>query len=129
MKADLLNIIWVGLGGFIGSVSRYGTAILFKQFGSAAFPFSTFTVNVLGSMILGFLVESILNIRTIHPGFTLFMTVGVCGGFTTFSTFTYENVMLIRDGQYILALIYALSSFFGAILAFIAGISIAKFTI
>jgi CrcB protein len=129
LKADLLNIIWLGLGGFIGSVSRYGTAILFKQFGSAAFPLSTFTVNVLGSLILGFLVESILNIRTIHPGFALFMTVGVCGGFTTFSTFTYENVMLIRDGQYILALIYALSSFFGAILAFIAGISIAKFTI
>lgn len=127
MSESFTNILWVGFGGFIGSVARYGTSKLFQYFELTTFPYSTLTVNILGSLLLGFLTETFFNLRTVNPGFALFLTVGVCGGFTTFSTFTFENIMLLRDGQYLIALFYTLSSFVAGLLAFVIGISIAKY--
>lgn len=89
----------VGVGGFLGAVARYWLAGAVQRLAGSAFPWGTFAVNVSGSFLLGLLVT--LSLERVPLGLTprLLLTVGFCGGFTTMSTFSYETVMLLRDGS------------------------------
>jgi CrcB protein len=89
----------VGLGGFIGSVARYWVSGLVQGITGPTFPFGTLAVNVLGSFMLGLVLSLSLERGLIAPDLRLLLTVGVCGGFTTMSTFSYETVELMRDGE------------------------------
>lgn len=119
-------MLWVGFGGFIGSAARYGVTRLFHIYDATSFPYSTLSVNILGSFFLGFLSEYFLEMKGINQGFALFITVGICGGFTTFSSFSLENIQLLRSGQYLPALTYIIISIVGSLIFFIAGMKIAS---
>jgi CrcB protein len=93
------TFILVGIGGLIGSVLRYAAAIFFARFSSSSFPFGTLVVNVSGCLIIGFLFSLSERGNVISPEWRILLTTGFCGGFTTFSTFSYESIRLIQDGE------------------------------
>lgn len=99
------NILWVGLGGFAGSILRYGVGAgiaAVTHSSSPRFPIATFAVNVLGSFLIGLLLRYVEQGSAPH----LLSVVGFCGGFTTFSTFSLESVRLLREGHTSTALLY-----------------------
>lgn len=111
------QLLLVGLGGFIGSIGRYLVARLNLTCHFLSIPMGTLTVNVIGSFIIGFLVGISAKTDLISNDLRLFLMVGFCGGFTTFSSFTNENLMMIQNGQLLSVLLYTAGSIF---LGFIA---------
>lgn len=105
----MLNCIFVGIGGFIGSVLRYLVGLLPMQ-PSNGFPVKTLIINVLGSFALGLVAAAAAKNSAIDPKVVLMLKVGVCGGFTTFSTFAYEAQNLMQGGSTGLALVYVILS-------------------
>lgn len=105
----MLNCIFVGIGGFIGSVLRYLAGLLPIE-PSNGFPVKTLAVNILGSFALGLIAAFAAKSSSLDPKIVLMLKVGVCGGFTTFSTFAYETQSLMQNGSTWLALSYALLS-------------------
>ncbi|MFA6234207.1 MAG: fluoride efflux transporter CrcB, partial [Bacteroidota bacterium] len=93
----------VAVGGGAGAVLRYGVAGVVQQWTGEDFPYGTLVVNVLGSLLLGFIVQVAEMKAGPGPWMKLFLTVGLCGGFTTFSTFSLESFRLLQDGSYLLA--------------------------
>lgn len=119
------QILLVGIGGFTGSILRYLTYLWIDKRFIGVFPLSTFLVNVLGSLILGFIVGLFVK-SNISPDLRLFLGVGVCGSFTTFSTFAMENVSLIGQKDILTSVVYTLASLaLGMLMAF-AGYWIGK---
>ena len=107
----LKEVLLIGLGGFIGSVARYYISKMNLSVDLFSIPFGTLLVNVLGSLILGFLTGIVVKSPILTVEWRLFLMVGICGGFTTFSTFTNENLMLIHNGQFLSAALYTVSGF------------------
>ena len=105
----MLNCIFVGIGGFVGSVMRYLVGLLPIQ-PSDGFPLKTLIINILGSFLLGLIAAAAAKNASIDPKMVLMLKVGVCGGFTTFSTFAYEAQGLMQNGQIWLAFTYVLLS-------------------
>ncbi|PLX17820.1 MAG: fluoride efflux transporter CrcB [Marinilabiliales bacterium] len=108
------TILLIGSGGFVGSVARYYISKVIQDSSLTSFPTGTLSINVIGSLIIGFFLGLALK----HPSFTvewrMILMVGFCGGFTTFSTFTSENLKLIQDGQFFYVFLYTgLSVFLG----------------
>lgn len=90
------NILLVGLGGMVGSVLRYLISQFIKQ---ESFPYATFTINIVGSLLIGL----IMGFASKHDGFVnwrLFLATGICGGFTTYSAFAWENFQLLNQERY-----------------------------
>lgn len=112
--------IIVGIGGFIGTVFRYLIGLLpFKL--NSSFPIKTLVINVVGAFAIGFITTLVAKDKSINPQIALMLKVGICGGFTTFSTFAYETTELIQNGNTILALGYVCASIIlGVIAIFIA---------
>lgn len=118
------TILLVGFGGFIGSVARYFISKLNIYFVFLAIPFGTLTVNVLGSFLIGFLTGISDKSVILSADLRLLLMVGICGGFTTFSTFTNENLMLLHNGQILSLFLYTgLSIFLGFIAVYLGYIS------
>jgi CrcB protein len=97
----MLNILYIGLGGFIGAVSRY---LLSRYINNLlpAFPFGTLAVNILGSFVLGFIIYSVSLGRNVSPEMRDFIIIGILGGFTTMSAFAYESFRLMELSQMML---------------------------
>lgn len=96
------NLLLVGAGGMIGSMARYLTGVAIKH---DSFPFATLTVNLLGSFLIGCVMG--MAGRMEEPGnWRLFLATGVCGGFTTFSAFAWENLQLLEQQRYPSFIIY-----------------------
>ncbi len=102
-------IMLVGIGGFAGSVARYGVKIITDRYLPVSFPFATFFINISGAFIIGLLYGMLLR-NQVSDGAWLIMATGFCGAFTTFSTFALENNMLIADKQTATAFVYTLLS-------------------
>ena len=117
----MLNIIAVFLGGGIGSLFRYFVNILFTKYDGANLPFATLFVNITGSFILGILFVFFMQKTNLHPAWRLALSVGFCGGLTTFSTFSVEAFELLKNSQFLIACIYILASVSICILAAAAG--------
>jgi len=114
------TVFLIGSGGFIGSVARYYVSRLNLTLSFHSIPVGTLLVNVLGSLIIGLLMGLSERSAVITSDARLFLMVGICGGFTTFSSFTLENLTLLHNGQIIQLLIYTASSLlfgFGAVFA------------
>ncbi len=116
----LKNILLVGLGGFIGSIARYFVSKLNLSIDFYAIPIGTLTVNVIGSYVIGFLTGISEKSTILTTELRLLLMVGICGGFTTFSSFTNENLTLMHNGQIISILLYtALSIFLGFLFVYL----------
>lgn len=112
------QLLCVGLGGALGSIARYllGGAIL-HRFPDLKFPLGTFTVNILGCLLIGVLAGLAEKRGILSPEARLFLITGICGGFTTFSAFAQENVFLLRRAESPTALLYIAASVFIGLLA------------
>lgn len=97
----MVNILYIGIGGFIGAVSRY---LLSRYINNLlpAFPFGTLAVNILGSFVLGFIIYSVSLGRNVSPEMRDFIIIGILGGFTTMSAFAYESFRLMELNQLML---------------------------
>jgi CrcB protein len=104
------NVLLVGVGGFFGSVARYLVAVLFANQFSSVFPFATLTVNVVGCFLIGIIFALSDRGNILSPEWRVLLTTGFCGGFTTFSTFSYESLRLLQDGEYLYVGAYVLAS-------------------
>lgn len=122
-----MRIFWaVAVGAAAGGVSRYYLSVAVQQRLGATFPWGTLVINVTGSLLLGFLMRYALATPTVSAEMRLLLTTGFCGGYTTFSTFSYETAMLLEDGQYERAAAYALASVLVALLATFCGFILAR---
>ena len=108
------TLLFIGTGGFLGSISRFLASRLVQNNFQSAFPFGTFFVNITGCLLIGFIYGLSDRSSLLTPGWKMFLTVGFCGGFTTFSTFANENLALLRDGEFFYFMTYTgLSIFLG----------------
>ena len=105
----MLNILAVGAGGFIGAICRYLIGLIHIS-ESFVFPIKTFCINIIGCIAIGIIAVSISKNMEVSPQMLLFLKVGLCGGFTTFSTFALETSDLMKAGHTGEALLYVLLS-------------------
>ena len=115
------NILLVGMGGFVGSVARYFLSKLNLYFDFFAIPVGTLSVNIIGSFVIGLLTGIAEKSTILTTDLRLLLMVGICGGFTTFSTFTNENLMLMHNGQFLSIFLYTGLSIFLGFLAVYLG--------
>jgi CrcB protein len=121
-------LLYLAAGGVLGTLARHGLAGWVHSWAGTAMPWGTLAVNVLGSFALGFLVR-LTEATTLAPDMRAFLTVGLCGAFTTFSTLSFETVMLMQGGQWTRALLYAGGSFVLGIAGLAAGLSLAVLSV
>lgn len=116
----MIKILIIGLGGFLGSISRYGLNHLLDKRWEILFPYGTFTVNMLGCLLLGVIYGLMQRGNVLSEEWRLFLAIGFCGSFTTYSTFAYENFLMLRDSALISMLIYTgLSIFIGIVVVYL----------
>lgn len=120
------NLILVFIGGGFGSVLRY---IIGKWLNNSenGIPYGTFAANILGSLLIGFILGYAAKNEAISQNHTLLLATGFCGGFTTFSTFAYENHVFLKSGDFMNFALYTIASFVIGFIAVFAGMYLVKF--
>lgn len=117
-------LLIIGTGGFLGSIARFLLARCIQQHVLSPFPYGTFWVNILGSFLIGLFYGISERNGFMSNELRLFLTVGFCGGFTTFSTFANENLSLLRDGAFFYFAAYAgLSLFLGLVAVYLGSLT------
>jgi fluoride exporter len=120
------EVLLLGAGGFIGTIMRYSIQQLVHRHLLVVFPLGTFIINITGCLLIGILY-GIANRHTwLTPEWRLFLITGLCGGYTTFSAFSYEGLELLRQGNYGYFSMYAILSVVLGILATTAGFALIK---
>jgi len=120
-------MLWyIAAGSALGGVSRYLVGGLAQRILDTTFPAGTLVVNLSGSFLLGLFLRYALETATLTPELRAFLTIGFCGGYTTFSTFSYETVALLEDGEWTRATLYAALSVFLALGATLLGFMVAR---
>lgn len=122
----LKTLIFIGAGGFVGSIARYLLSQIIQQNATSSFPWGTLVVNVVGSLLIGLFYGLSERGAIGSSEVRLFLTVGLCGGFTTFSTFSNENLALLRDGQFSFFAMYAFASVALGLVAVLGGFALTK---
>lgn len=120
------NIVLVGLGGSVGSIARYLIQRWVNTFYVYSFPLATFLINLSGCLLIGILYALAEKSNVLTPATRLLLITGFCGGFTTFSTFAFENTDLLRTGNHLIFALYAGGSLLLGILAVFIGSAIIK---
>ncbi len=115
-----MTILYIALAGAAGTLARFGTERVVP--GRSA----TLVVNLVGSLILGFVVHYATRSSAVAPEVRSALTIGFCGGFTTMSTFSYESLALLAQGQYARAAIYMGATIIGCLTAVFAGMALAE---
>lgn len=116
----------VAFGSALGGVARWMIGSWIQLRAGLAFPWGTFAVNGTGALALGFLVRFALATPAIGPEMRLLLTTGFCGGYTTFSTFSYETAVLLEQGEYGRAATYAVASVLVSLVAMFIGFGMAR---
>jgi len=124
---SMITYLSVAIGGALGAVARYGLGIWISNKWVHSFPLHTFLINILGALTLGFLNTVLLDKLTLSPEIRIALTVGFLGAFTTFSTFGYEVITLIKDGNIITAGAYTMLSIIIGFFGVFIGMSLARF--
>jgi len=122
----LKSILIVGFGGFIGTVARFLIMRYFQFTSTSIFPWSTFIINIAGCLLIGLIYGISEKNDVLSPEIRLFLTVGICGGFTTFSTFSNDAFLLIREQEWIRFALYTSFSVFIGLMAVYLGRFIIK---
>lgn len=120
------SILFVAVGGMIGSVCRFLAAGFIVTLLPFTFPFGTFIVNISGCFIMGAAVGLAERYLWIHHDWRMFLTAGFCGGFTTFSAFAFENVQLLLDKNYSTFAVYSIATFVVCLCATFAGLMLTR---
>ncbi|HOX84232.1 MAG TPA: fluoride efflux transporter CrcB [Chryseolinea sp.] len=123
----MMKLLAIGLGGFIGSILRYVVGKSVDEKFDSTFPWGTLTVNIVGSFIIGFIYALALRKLGVTENWRLFLGVGLCGGFTTFSAFAWENVSLLEQKLIGTSLLYISMSVILGLLAIIGGAWLSRF--
>lgn len=119
-------LMYAALGGAVGTIARYVLTTIIQGRAGSSFPFATLLINVTGSVLLGFLMRFTLEGATASPEIRLLWTTGFCGGFTTFSTFSYETARLIEDGEWRRGAVYIVTSVVISLGGTFAGFALAR---
>lgn len=122
----LKSLLLVGSGGFIGSALRYLVQVNAEKILNSTFPIGTMIVNITGSFVIGVIYAFAEKGNLMSPEWRIFLAVGICGGFTTFSTFTMDNLNLVKDNSLFQLLLYTGGSLFIGILAVYLGIIVTR---
>lgn len=120
----MTRLFWISLGGAAGTAARYLITGWVAVLLGPIFPWGTLVVNVTGSFFVGAIMQAALTTKAISPAVRLFLTTGVLGGLTTYSTFNYETVRFVRDGAWQLALANLALTAVACFLAGLAGIAL-----
>ncbi len=121
----MIECFVVGVGGFIGAVCRYLIGMVPLKEG-CVFPIKTLMINIMGSFLIGIVAALAMKTDFLNPRTLLFLKVGICGGFTTFSSFALETTDLMKDGKMHLVVIYTVLSVTLGVLAVFAGQGIVR---
>ena len=121
-----MHFLLVAVGGALGAAMRHGVNLLALRWFGPAFPWGTLAVNVLGSFVMGLMVELIARKLGASPEWRLFAATGLLGGFTTFSAFSLDVVVLWERGQMTMAATYVMASVILAIAALFAGLVLGR---
>jgi fluoride exporter len=118
------NILYVFLGSGLGGTFRYALSLLMPQIYAGKFPLSTFISNIIACFILGITVGAIEHKISNVAFFRLFVIIGICGGFSTFSSLSFEMIRLTEQREFAVSLFYIIASFLCSIILIYAGISL-----
>jgi len=118
-------LLLVGAGGFVGASARFLVALALPFIGTG-FPFGTLAVNLAGCLLIGFISELSVTSSLVSPELRLLIATGFCGGFTTFSSYMYEIMSLLRDGEIFYSTLYLFGSIVGGIICLYFGMQLAK---
>jgi CrcB protein len=126
-ELGMARFFLICMAGAIGTAARYLVGIgAGRLFAGAAFPYGTFTVNVVGSFILAFVLELSLHSAVITPTLRLTLATGFCGGLTTYSSFNFESFRLMQEKAWGTAVAYVTSTFLGCLFAALLGVWMAR---
>jgi fluoride exporter len=117
-------LLIIGIGGALGSMCRYLAQVCVGKYTTLAFPFGTLVVNLTGCFLIGILFGMSNKYAWMTMEWRLFLITGICGGYTTFSSFSLESMTLMRQGNYTYLFLYILGSVTVGLLATIAGSSL-----
>jgi CrcB protein len=120
------NLLIIGSGSFTGGVLRYLTQQFVQQRYPSSIPFGTFTVNILGCFLIGLIYALAERGNLLSPELRLLLATGFCGGYTTFSSFAFENISLLRGGEFFYMGLYLLMSIIIGFSAVYLGIFLVK---
>ena len=121
-----MTVLYIAFGGIAGTLSRFGLEGWIQSRTATHFPLGTLTVNITGSLLLGFIIRVATGTALISPDIRAAVTIGFCGAFTTMSTFSYESVALLNDGDYLRAALYMSATIVGCVVAVILGTALAN---
>jgi fluoride exporter len=119
-------ILFVGIGGGLGSILRYTISLFVGKHIPIVFPFGTLLVNISGCFLIGVFYALFARHTHFNPDWRLFLITGICGGYTTFSTFSYDSLILLKQGANLSFILYVLGSVVVGLLATIAGVALFK---
>jgi len=122
----LRTILLVGTGGFIGSVMRYLVQVFVERDMSSTFPYGTLVANVLGSFVIGVVFALAGKGNLMSAEWRMFLAVGICGGFTTFSSFAYNNFTMLKENAFGPFFLNVFGSLFLGILAVYLGVLLVR---
>jgi fluoride exporter len=120
----LKDFLLVGFGGAVGSILRLLTSVITARFFTGAFPLATFIVNIAGCFVIGLLMGLFKDSIYVHHNYRMLLITGFCGGFTTFSAFAYENMILLHSSHNLVAAGYIFASVVLGIIAVWLGLTI-----
>ncbi|WZL74435.1 fluoride efflux transporter CrcB [Clostridiaceae bacterium 35-E11] len=115
------KLIYVGIGGFVGASLRYLISIFSAKIFNGHLPYGTLIVNIMGGLLIGLIMEMSGTTKMISPNLRLFLTTGMLGGLTTFSTFSYETVILFMNTYYLWGMINICLNLFLSLAGVIVG--------
>ncbi|HEY8258184.1 MAG TPA: fluoride efflux transporter CrcB [Gemmatimonadales bacterium] len=120
-------MLWyIAAGSAIGGVSRYLLGGVVQRWMDTTFPIGTLLINVTGSFLLGAIIRFAVDTPSISPEMRAFLTIGICGGYTTFSTFSYETAVMLEDGEWSRAAVYVAGSVALSLIATFLGFAAAR---
>jgi CrcB protein len=119
-------ILYVAIGSAIGGVARYLVGGLVQRLLDTTFPAGTLLINITGSLLLGMIVRYSSETIALTPELRAFLAIGLCGGYTTFSSFSYETVTLLEDGEWARASLYVAASLLLSLAGTLLGFALAQ---